>query len=38
LPTNSIDFTPVFAPSSIVKIRSTRLFGCSIISGVTRTS
>ena len=37
-PTNSIDLTPVLLPSVIVKTRSTRLFGCSMISGVTRTS
>jgi hypothetical protein len=33
-----MDFTEVFAPSRIVKTRSTRLFGCSMISGVTVTS
>ena len=33
---NSTDLTPVFAPSVIVKTRSTRLFGCSMISGLTR--
>ena len=38
LPMNSIDLTPVLLPSVIVNIRSTRLFGCSMISGVTRTS
>ena len=30
---NSIDLTPVLAPSLTVKIRSTRLFGCSMIFG-----
>ena len=32
---NSTDLTAVFAPSVIVKMRSTRLLGCSMISGVT---
>ena len=31
LPTKSIDFTPVFCPSAMVKTRSTRLLGCSMI-------